>query len=89
MSRSFLQVHSLRQLLVDHIKYSLTVETVLDYVVTAHSVSDTSLLDACLTFIKKPDNRYKASTFHFPPVVVYRHVDSTMGVWVMSMNCIR
>ncbi len=53
----FLQVHSLRQLCVDHIKYSLTVETVLAYAVTAHSMSDTSLLDACLTFIKKPDNR--------------------------------
>ncbi len=53
----FLQVHSLRQLCVEHIKYSLTVETVINYVVTAHSVSDTSLLDACFTFLKRRENR--------------------------------
>ena len=53
----FLQVQSLRQLCIEHIMYSLTLETVLTYAVTAHSLSDASLLDACWTFIKTSRNR--------------------------------
>ena len=36
----------------------ITVETVLTYAVTADSLSDANLLEACLAFITDPNNRY-------------------------------
>ena len=52
------QVQSLRKVCVEQIMDDITRETVLTYAVTADSLSDASLLEACLAFIKDPNNRY-------------------------------
>ena len=53
-----LQVQSLRKVCVEQIMDDITRETVLPYAVTADSLSDATLLEACLAFIKDPSNRY-------------------------------
>ena len=53
-----LQVQTLRQICVEQIIDSMTVEAVLTYAVTADSLSDATLLEACLAFITNPSNRY-------------------------------
>ena len=56
-----LQVDSLRKVCVEQIMDDITLETVLTYAVTADSLSDVTLLEACLAFIKDPNNRYGRS----------------------------
>lgn len=57
MTVIYMQVITLRSLCLQQLIASITPDTIFDYVQTADSCSESSLLEACLEDVMLPENR--------------------------------